>query len=120
MMETSQIIQILTELALTKDPMKVLDKHFKSDDPNINSNITVDDCINRIYDSFLLKLKEKINNPVFFSEQEQNQMLDEAEAQFSKSLQDTKNGLNDAISRNYDIQKYTDFMICVTDIALRR
>jgi len=109
-------IAILTELSKSKEPMSVLDKHFKNDDPNANALINIDELVEQFRSEICIEM-QKYAIESWMNEKDKQEMIEFIDVQFKEKLAELNVGLVDAINRNYDMKKYLEFTKKITTLA---
>lgn len=109
-------IAILTELAKSKDPTSVMDKHFKNDDPNANSLVNIDEITEQFRSEVIAEM-QKYAIESWMDEKTKLEMIEFIGAQINPKLAELKAGVLDGINRNYDMKKYLEFTKKITTLA---
>ena len=109
-------IAILTELSKSKEPMSVLDKTFKNDDPNANALWNIDEITEQFRSEVIAEM-QKYTIESWMNEKDKQEMIEFIDAQFTPKLAELKAGVLDGINRNYDMKKYLEFTKKITTLA---
>jgi len=106
------IIKLLTEMAKSTDPQAFMDLTFKKEnsDPHPDAELLITDMHNH-----MISVLTKFDEPWMTDKDraEAKEMVI-AELESKGAIIEMRNSINDAISRNYDMVKFCEFMKTMT------
>jgi hypothetical protein len=99
---------ILIEMATSKTPYDVLDKYFKSENPVVYQDVDI--IVNSVHDRLISIFMEYALEP-WMNDNDKKEMEKLVLNQVDSNLTGLRHSIVDGINRNYDIDKYIEFMV---------
>lgn len=102
------IKNIIIEMARSKNPYSVLDKYFKSETPVVYQDVDI--IVNSVHDKLISIFMEYALEP-WMNDNDKKEMETLVLNQVDFKLTYLRDSIVDGINRNYDIDKYIEFIL---------